>query len=238
MAISTREIEYHVGAKRYVGFHAAPDGRGAKPGVLVAPEGGGLVELTRTIARRHAEEGRAAFAMDYYGDGKPLEDMNLVMERLGPWFADPTGIREIAGEALKVLAAQSETDANRLAATGYCFGGTTALELARSGADLKAAIGFHSGLASARPAQAGAVRARVLACIGADDPLIPPDQRLTFMDEMTAAGADWRMNLYGGAGHSFTNPNAGALGRPGFAYHEATAQRSWRAMQDLFAEVF
>ncbi len=234
----TKEIEYHVGGKRFVGFFAAPDGEGKRPGVLVAPEGGGLVDLTRSMARRHAEAGRAAFAMDYYGDGKPLEDMSLVMERLGPWFADPTGIRAIAGEALKVLAAQPQTDAERLAATGYCFGGTTALELARSGADLKAVVGFHSGLGTARPADATQVKAKVLVCIGEADPLIPPDQRLAFMEEMNGGGVDWRMNLYGGAGHSFTNPDVGALGRPGFAYHEATDRRSWRAMTDLFDEVF
>src|SRR5258708_7082607 len=111
---------------------------GNRPGVLVAPEGGGLVDLTKSIARRLREAGYAAFAMDYYGDGKPLTDMSEVMTRLGPWMADPTGIREIATAAMGVLTAQPQTAADRLAAIGYCFGGTTALELGRSGAPLKA----------------------------------------------------------------------------------------------------
>ena len=161
-----------------------------------------------------------------------------MMARLGPWMVNPTGIRAIATEAMSVLAAQPETDAARLAAIGYCFGGTTALELARSGADVKAVVGFHSGLGTARPEDAKAIMAKVLVCIGADDPLIPPEQREAFEAEMNAGGVDWRLNLYGGAGHSFTNPDVGALGRPGFAYHEATDRRSWAAMLDLFAEAF
>jgi dienelactone hydrolase len=235
--MKTQDIEYHVAGTRYLGHFAVDDTRaGKRPGVLVGPEGGGLVDLTKSIAVRLAQAGYAAFAMDYYGDGKPLADMNLVMARLGPWMADPTGIRAIAAEALKVLAAQAETDPARLAAIGYCFGGTTALELARSGADLKAVVGFHSGLGTARPQDAVAIKAKVLVCIGADDPLVPPDQRLAFEKEMNEGKVDWRMNLYGGAGHSFTNPGVGALGRPGFDYHAPTDRRSWRAMLDHFEE--
>jgi dienelactone hydrolase len=206
--------------------------------VLVAPEGGGLVDLTKSIARRLAEAGYVAFAMDYYGEGKPLTDMNDVMTRLGPWMADPTGIRAIATAALGVLTTQPQTDAGRLAAIGYCFGGTTALELGRSGAPLKAIVGFHSGLGTARPKDSGAIKAKVLVNIGVDDPIIPPEQRAAFEQEMKDGGVDWRMILYGGVGHSFTNPDVGALGRAGFAYDEAADKRSWAAMMELFGEVF
>lgn len=234
-----RDIEYMVDGKRYVGCFFADDAHAARrPGVLVAPEGGGLVDLTKSIARRLAEAGYAAFAMDYYGDGPPLTDFNEVMPRLAPWMADPTGIREIATAALAVLAAQPHTDPDRLAATGYCFGGTTALELGRAGAALKAVVGFHSGLGTAKPAAAGAIKAKVLVNIGADDPIIPSEQRAAFEKEMNEAGADWRMTLFGGVGHSFTNPDVGRLGRPGFAYDAAADRRSWAAMMDLFGEVF
>jgi dienelactone hydrolase len=162
--------------------------------------------------------------------------MNDVMPRITAFMADPSGIRARAAAALAVLAGQPQTDPSRLAAIGYCFGGTTVLELARSGADVKAVVGFHSGLATARPQDAGQIRAKVLTCIGADDPIIPADQRAAFEKEMTEGGVDWRMNLYGGAGHSFTNPDVGALGRPGFEYHAETDRRSWRAMLDLFDE--
>lgn len=233
----TEDIAYHADGARLVGHLVVDDARpGKRPGVLVAPEGGGLVDLTRQIAGRLAEAGYCAFAMDYYGDGKPLADMNDVMPRINAFMAEPATIRARAAEALAVLARQPECDATRLAAIGYCFGGTTVLELARSGADVKAVVGFHSGLATARPQDAGQIRAKVLTCIGADDPIIPADQRAAFEKEMTEGGVDWRMNLYGGAGHSFTNPDVGALGRPGFEYHAETDRRSWRAMLDLFDE--
>jgi len=237
--MKTEDIEYHADDARLVGHlivnEALP---GKRPGVLVAPEGGGLADLTKTIARRLAELGYVAFAMDYYGDGKPLADRNEVMPRINAFMAEPGTIRARASEALAVLARQPQTDPAKLAAIGYCFGGTTVLELARSGADVKAVVGFHSGLGTTRPAEPGAVRAKVLTCIGFHDPIIPPDQRLAFEKEMDAAGVDWRMNLYGGAGHSFTNPNVGSFGMPGFEYHADTDRRSWAAMRDLFDEVF
>jgi dienelactone hydrolase len=233
----TEDIEYHADGARLVGYLAVDDSRsGKRPGVLVAPEGGGLVDLTKSIARRLAEAGYAAFAMDYYGDGKPLTDMNEVMPRIGAFMAEPSTIRARATEALAVLARQPECDDARLAAIGYCFGGTTVLELARSGADLKAVVGFHSGLGTTRPAEPKAIQGKVLTCIGARDPIIPSDQRQAFEAEMTAAGADWQMNVYGEAGHSFTNPGSGGLGRPGFEYHEQTDRRSWATMLDLFNE--
>ena len=233
-----QDIEYHADGARLRGRLFADEARaGLRPGVLVAPEGLGLSDHTFNIARRLAEAGYVAFAMDYYGDGGALP-MDQVMPRIGAFMAAPESIRARAAEALKVLAGQAQTDPARLAAIGFCFGGTTALELARSGAALGAVVGFHSGLGTTRPQDAANIKAKVLVCIGADDPLVPNDQRVGFETEMTEAGVDWRMNLYGGAGHSFTNPGVGALNRPGFAYHELTNQRSWRAMIDLFDEAF
>jgi dienelactone hydrolase len=167
-----------------------------------------------------------------------LTDMSEIMRRIQAFMADPTGIRARAGAALAVLTSQPQTDTKRLAAIGYCFGGTTALELARSGANIQAAVGFHSGLGTARPDDAKNIKGKVLVQIGVDDPIIPNEQRVAFEKEMTAAGVDWRMNLYGGTGHSFTNPLVNALGRPGFKYHELNDRRSWAAMLDLFGEVF
>ena len=112
-----------------------------------------------------------------------------------------------------------------------------ALELARDGADLRAVVGFHSGLQTARPQDATNIRGVVLVCLGADDPLIPAQQRLDFEDEMRAGDVDWRVNVYGRAVHSFTNQRADDLGFPGIAYHGPTDARSWRAMLDVFDEV-
>jgi dienelactone hydrolase len=152
---------------------------------------------------------------------------------------NPEATRARARGGFDALVTRSEVDTARIAAIGYCFGGTMALELARSGAPLSAAIGFHSGLATARPQDARNIKGKVLACIGADDPGIPPEQRMAFEQEMRAAGVDWQMHLYGGVVHSFTNPAADKLGQPDFARYDAGADaRSWSAMMALFAEVF
>lgn len=235
--MKTLDIPYTVDGHRYVGYLAVDDSTAVRrPGVIIGHEGGGLVEQTKSIARRLADGGYVAFALDYYGDGPPIAGLEQVGERLGPWLADPTGVRPIASAALEVLAAQPEADPARLAAIGYCFGGTAVLELARSGADLKAVVAFHAGLTTTRPDDAKAIRGKVLACIGTADPIISLDQRTRFEKEMGDAGVDWQMNLYGGAGHSFTNPRVDDLKAPGFAYNAAADRRSWAAMMDLFTE--
>ena len=233
----TQDIEYRADGVRLVGQYVVDDSTATRrAGVLICHEGPGLTEHTKKIAARLAGLGYAAFAMDYHGDGKPLANPADGRPRIAAWLADPTGIRARATAALDVLKAQKEVDAARLAAIGYCFGGTTSLELGRAGCDLKAIVGFHSGLATTRPQEAKNIKGKVLVCIGADDPIIPPEQRAAFETEMKAAGCDWRLQLYGGAGHSFTNPAADSRGMKGFFYHEATDRRSWNAMIELFTE--
>jgi len=235
--VQTREIEYQAGDMRAVGVLAMPDGTDRRPGVLVCHEGPGLADNVKDRVRRIAEElGHVAFALDYVGDGHVLGTMDEIVARLGPLMADPLLTRELGQAGLDVLTAQDRVDSSRLAAIGYCFGGTMSLELARGGADLKAVVGFHSGLATTRPEDAANITGKVLVCIGVEDPLVPADQREAFEAEMRAAGVDWQMHLYGGAVHSFTNPAAGAMGVPGVDYHEPSDRRSWAAMRDLFAE--
>lgn len=234
--VHTSDIEYHHDGTRYVGHLAMPDGDDPVPGVLVCHEGPGIDDHARTTAVRLADLGFAAFALDYHGDGERLEFAH-VRERLAPLRESAERTRAIGGAGLQVLLDHPRVDRSRVAAIGFCFGGTMALELARGGHDLRAVVGFHSGLATSRPEDASRISGSVLVCIGADDGMIPPEQRAAFEAEMRAGGVDWRMNLYGGAVHSFTNPDAGALGVPGIAYHELTASRAWRAMIDLFDEV-
>jgi dienelactone hydrolase len=230
------DIEYTVGGTRMLGHLAVDDERpGSRPGVLVCHEGPGLDEHAKGRAERLAGLGYAAFALDYHGEGKPLA-RDEMMGRLGELMGDPERIRELGRAGLAILLAQDEVDAARVAAIGYCFGGTMALELARSGAEISVVVGFHSGLATQRPGEPGQVKAGILVCIGADDPMAPAEQRAAFEEEMRAAEVDWRMNLYGGAVHSFTNPSAELSGFPGVAYHQPTDERSWRAMLDFFDE--
>jgi dienelactone hydrolase len=161
-----------------------------------------------------------------------------MMARLGELFADPDRTRSLAIAALEVLLAEPSVDPGRIAAIGYCFGGALALELGRAGADIKAIVGFHPGLTNVRPSDSTNIRGRVLMCIGADDPLIPPQDRIAFENEMRAAKVDWQVHLYGGVVHSFTHPRASAAGIPGIAYDERAAAHAWAMMCTLLGEVF
>ena len=231
-----QHISYELEGITYIGYLALPKGEGKAPGVLVCHEGPGISENTFTKADRLADLGFVAFALDYQGDGKmvPLEDM---ITKLMALITAPDETVKRAKAGLNVLLSQPRVDATRIAAIGYCFGGTMCLELVRAGTDLAAIVGFHSGLSTVSKIAPGAITAKVLVCIGADDPMIPPDQRVAFEKEMTDAQADWRMNVYGGAQHSFTNPGADGS-RPGILYDKNADERSWQAMRDIFAEVF
>ena len=212
-------------------------GEGRRPGVLVFPEAFGISENCRDRARKLADLGYVALASDYYGDGSVAPDLDTALGWLKPMREDPSKTRARAQGGLDALLARPDVDPSRVMAIGYCFGGTMALELARHGAPLKAVVGFHSGLATKTP-DASSVKAKVLVCIGADDPSIPPEQQLAFEQEMAAGKVDWQLHLYGGVVHSFTNPNAAKLERPDFARYDAAADgRSWAAMLGLFAEV-
>lgn len=222
----------------YTGHLAYDDSHDTpRPAVLVCHEGPGLSPHPKNVANRLASLGYVAFALDYHGGGVPLSGDEM-MPRLIELMNDPDTIRLRARTGLAVLLGQPVADATQVAAIGYCFGGTMALELARSGADIAAVVGFHSGLATARPEDAANITAKVLVLIGTEDPLIPPQQRTEFEAEMRAGGVDWRMNLYGGAAHSFTNTQAAEAGMPGIEYDESADKRSWRAMRDLFEETF
>jgi dienelactone hydrolase len=233
-----RDIAYEADGRQMLGTYVVGESGGKRPGILVAHEGPGLDDHAKSYARRLAELGYAAFALDYHGGGKWLADRTQMMSRIMELMGAPDRIVALGKAGLDVLSAQDEVDASRMAAIGFCFGGTMAFHMARAGLPLKAAVGFHAGLSTAAPAKPGAITAKVLALIGADDPIIPPQQRADFEAEMRAAGADWQLHLYGGVQHSFTNPGAPTANIPGIVYDEATEKRSWAAMRNLFDEVF
>ncbi|MET7904501.1 dienelactone hydrolase family protein [Streptomyces sp. NPDC005355] len=238
--VTTREIAYPVDGVTMAGHLALPDGTGRRPAVLIAHEGPGLTEHQRMRADRLAGLGYVAFALDYHGGGRFIEDREEMFARVNELLADPDRLRTLGGAGLDVLLAEPRTDPARLAAIGYCLGGTMALELARGGTDLKAVVGFHPSLTTTRPEDAARITGRVLVCVGSEDPFIPAEQRRMFEEEMRAAGVDWRMNIFGGALHSFTHPDLDpdpSL-RPGIGYHEPSAECSWRAMLDLFGETW
>lgn len=220
-------------------FVADPGSSRRRPGVLVFPEAFGLGDHAKVRARRLAELGYAALACDLHGEGRTFETIEQIMPIIQTLRADPLRIRARAQGALETLRAQPQVHELRVAAIGYCFGGTMALELARSGAGIAAAVGFHSGLATTRPEDAKNIRAKVLACIGADDPGISADERAAFEQEMRAGGVDWQLHIYGGVVHSFTDPEADKRGNPDFLRYDLAADaRSWAAMRTLLDEVF
>lgn len=235
--MQTEAISYDVEGTTYIGYLAQPDaGAGNGASVLIAHEGNGLGPQVKERAHQLAELGYIAFAVDYVGGGQVLPDMQAMMAKLGQLRGRPELVRQLGRAGLGVLTSRPGVDAARIAAIGYCFGGTFALELARDGAELAAVVAFHAGLRTANPEDAKNIRGKILACIGADDPLVLPDERLAFEQEMRASGVDWQLQVYGNAVHGFANPNAGKLGNPAVQYHEPTHRRSWRAMLALFGE--
>jgi dienelactone hydrolase len=236
--VSVRDVEYESGGLVMRGRLAVPDGNGPFPAVLIAHEANGLDEFQASRAERFSELGYVALALDYHGGGRIFSNPGEMMGQLESIGSDPDEIRARARAALDVLLAEPAVDPSRVAAVGYCFGETVVMELARTGVDIKAIVGFHPGLNVLRPGDSAHIRGKVLMCVGADDPIVSLEQRTAFEEEMRVVGVDWRINLYGGVQHSFTHPNSGSSGLPGLKYDEVAAERSWRAMIDLFEEVF
>ena len=235
----TEEVTYSADGLNMRSELYLAEGEGRRPGVLVFPEAFGLSEHARSRAQRLAEMGYAALACDLHGDATLHSDLGTAIGLIQALMEDPLKTRARAQGGLDALLNRPEVDPARIAAIGFCFGGTMALELARSGAPVVAVAGFHSGLKTKRPEDAKNIRGRVLLAIGADDPSIDLEQRGHFEAEMRAGGVDWQMHTYGGVVHSFTNKHADRVQRPDFARYSASADaRSWASMRGLFDEAF
>jgi len=210
-----------------------------RPGVLVFPEALGISDHSREKAQRLTDLGYIALVCDIHGNGLFEPDIQKLGPLIGPLHQDPMKTRARAQGGLDALLAQKGVDGTRIAAIGFCFGGSIALELARSGAPISALAGFHCTLRTQRPEGAANIKAKVLIAIGADDPMVDAAQRTAFEEEMRAGNVDWQMHLYGGVVHSFTNKAADQANRPDTIRYSASADaRSWKAMSALFDEVF
>ncbi|MGH7931842.1 MAG: dienelactone hydrolase family protein [Candidatus Binataceae bacterium] len=237
--MKTETVEYRDGEVTLRGYLVFDEcSNAARPGILVMPEAFGLGAQTKRRADLLAGLGYAALAGDPYGDGLEINDLQEAIKRAGAIFADPFKARQRARVALDKLASLAQVDSSRMAAIGYCMGGTFSLELARDGAPLRGVVSFHGGLQTQSPATAGQMQAKILVCTGADDPFVPHAQVGAFADEMTKAGVDWQVISFGGTRHSFTNPDADAVGAPGIAYNRLADKRSWKAMTSFFDEIF
>jgi dienelactone hydrolase len=238
--MQTHDVDYRHGAVNLRGYLAFDETAAERrPGVLVFHEGLGLGDFAMARARMLAELGYVAFAADMFGDRRQARNLQEVAKLVGDLRDEPQMLRARGRAALAKLAALPQVDANRIGAIGFCFGGSVVLELARDGADLKAVVSFHGVLATRTPAVSGKLKASVLVCTGADDPLAPLEQIKAFEDEMRAADVrDWQVISYGNTLHGFTNPAAdGSMLRTAL-YSEQADRRAWASMRSLFDEVF
>lgn len=238
-ALKTEKISYKDGKAQLEGYLAYDDAISApRPGVLVVHEWMGLGDNAKKRAEMLAQMGYVAFAADMYGKGVYAKDHEEAAKLSGLYRSDRKLMRQRITAGLNELKKSALIDKNKIAAIGYCFGGTSVIELARSGADVRGVVSFHGGLDSPNPADGKNIKAKVLVFHGANDGFISKENVEAFSKEMRDANVDWQMVVYGNAVHSFTVKEAGDDPSKGMAYNENADRRSWQAMNVFFAEIF
>ena len=210
----------------------------ARGTVIIVPTVMGVQELELGFARKLRDLGYSCLVVDLFGRRFELgKDKEAAFAAMGRLRGDRAALRDRLLAILETTRAQGGVQADRIAATGYCFGGQCVLDLARSGADIRGVASFH-GLFDPTGLPPQPIKAKVLALHGWDDPMVPPEAVVALGKELTAAGADWQIHAYGHVGHGFTNPNAGAMGIAGVDYNEAAARRSWTSLVHFLDELF
>lgn len=236
-AIHTETVEYQQGDTTLAGFLAYDDSsKGPRPGVLVVHQWKGVSAYEQKRAEMLAKLGYAVFCVDIYGKGVRPATPQAAGAEAGNYKGNRPLLRARVNAGLETFRKQAVVDAKGIAAIGYCFGGTTVIELAPSGADVAGVVSFHGGLDSPKPEDGKNINCKILACHGADDPFVPAKDLEAFENEMRDSGVDWRLIKYGGAVHSFTDWKADGSMK-GAKYDEKADQRSWEAMRSFFAEV-
>ena len=232
-----QQIEYGNGSIRFAGQLIFDDTLGGlRPGALVFPEAFGLNDHAIQRAERLAQLGYVALAADVHGDATRFPDLPSAIPVIKGYYADRADWRSRARAAFDTLLAQANVDRERIAAIGFCFGGATCFELARSGAALSAIATFHAGLVPELDGDAGSIRAKVLICHGADDPLVNKESLDKVIGELRRDRVDWQQVSYGNTVHSFTDPAADERNVPALRYNAQADTRSWQAMLRLFEE--
>ncbi len=215
---------------------------GKRPVVVIFHDWMGPTAVTLDAAKKVAADGYIAFIADIYGKGVRPQSVKEASEQSGKLKADRALMVKRAQAAMNVLvkipALVPAADVSKVGAIGFCFGGTVALELARSGALILGTVSFHGGLDTPDASKAKNIKGRVLALHGADDPFVPEKDVSAFENEMRSSKADWQLVKFGGAMHAFTNKEADSLALSGVAYNAKADARSFEYMKEFFAEVF
>jgi len=211
--------------------------RQARPTVVLIPTVMGVTDLEIGFGRQLVELGYNGFVADLFGKefrGAPRDTMFGEMNRLK---SDRAALRRRLLHVLELATGSDEVTSDQIVVAGYCFGGMCALDVARSGVDIAAAVSFH-GLFDPPGLPAEKIKAKVVAFHGWDDPMVPPEKVVALGNELTEAGADWQIHAYGHVRHGFTNPHASELQIDGVAYNALAAERSWTSFINLLEELF
>jgi dienelactone hydrolase len=233
-----KDFFYARGDQKFQGYLVYDDAKKNTPGVLMIPDWMGVVQKAKDRADKIAQLGFTVLVSDAYGKDIRPTDANEAGKLAGALKNNRRELRNRIQAAYEELKKIPQTDAKKIVAIGYCFGGTAALEAARAGLDIKGIVTFHGGLDSPNPDDGKNIKGKVLALHGADDPYVSAADLTAFEDEMRKNNVDWRLVKYGGAVHSFTDKTAGNDNSKGAAYNARADQRSWDEMQRFLKELF
>jgi len=236
--LDTRKIKYQDGNIVLEGFYAnESSAKEKRPAVIVCHDWSGRNEFADNKAKKLAEMGYVGFALDMYGIGKLGETLEEKKNLMNPLVNDRAALRERVMAAFETVKNLPEVDADKIGVIGFCFGGLCALDLARSGANIKGTVSFHGLLNKPPHLEDKKIISKILALHGHEDPLVPPEQVLEFEKEMTKAGVDWQMHVFGNTQHAFMNPQAHDVSL-GLVYNALAEKRAWFLMSHFFNEVF
>ncbi len=236
------QIAYQVDTLKFEGVWVFPSSKDAPskkvllPSIVLVPDWMGITPEAMAAAQRVSDWGYGVFVADIYGKNHRPKSSQEAGVLAGQLKGDVPQLRLRIIAAMTAMKQCRGIDTLKLGAMGFCFGGTTALELARTGVLLKGVISVHGNLNTPFPEDGKHIQGRVLILHGSEDPFVPPEQIENFMDEMRAAGTDWQMNYYGGAVHAFTNPKAGSDPKKGVAFNPKADERAFKAIKDFWSE--
>ena len=240
LPIETKTITYKIGNDTFEGSVSRPAKVSGKvPGVLVAHDWTGYGPFSKARAEQLARQGYIALALDMYGQGVHAKNPEEAQKLAGAFYQDGSLFRIRSQAALAELLKQPDVDSNRIGAIGFCFGGATVLELARSGANVAGVVTFHGSLSTKQPAKPGDIKAKeILVLHGSQDPMVKPEAVAEFMDEMNQVKEPFRLVAYPDAVHAFTNPDAGTDTSKGVAYNQPVAEAAYGEMTAFFTKIF